>query len=149
MRAFKSVSFLLICLITLFTQVGYGQKRYQKQHQVWEQTQLNIKTTHQYFFLFDGGYRTHNWFNDKNKWYLRGLAGREINNVKVGLGYGHFVALGSDFNIPEERLFQRIETSLKIGKSSLVNRYLLEERFFKNSNKTGLKDGHYFQGREM
>lgn len=91
----------------------------------------------------------------KENLYEFRVQGRYKINDKFdfGAGFAHFSIatqdpeIPSDFNVPEYRGQQDVIWKQDIGKITLVQRFQVEERFFRNANKQGLLSGTVFYWR--
>ncbi|OOG76941.1 DUF2490 domain-containing protein [Flavobacterium sp. A45] len=118
--------------------------------------------------------RYYNQFTINNKWsihsefdnriflnpteenlYLLRVHGRyKINSkIDIGAGYAYFSVatqnpeVNNDFRTPEYRGQQDITWKQEFGNFSLIQRFQVEERFFKNADKNGLQPGTTFTWR--
>lgn len=110
--------------------------------QGWSQIYLKHKTTHNWLWEADAGFRVHSPHLERNTALGRIGFGRQFKDFSATAGIAYFETwprYGAQSGLGEFRLYQKLVIPQKIGPLNLNHIYRAEERWFQHVSKTQLR----------
>jgi len=130
----KTIVFAIILLSTPYYNYAQQQRSINHQSQTWFSINSTVKVKGNFGFLADIHVRRTNFLANSNLYIVRGAVNYWVNtNLSFALGYGHLwlapATNGYKKYSNENRIYQQVQYSSRIGKISLVQRLKTEQRW--------------------
>lgn len=123
---------LLSWLLFLSSIIGFAQKKINYTNQQWIHYYGQLHVKNQWSWLFDGGYRWKENFDENAAFIIRTAAAYAINpKVQLSAGITHMENYkNNDINRAEIRPHQEISFKTKINQIKISQRFRVEERIY-------------------